>query len=539
MRHLLLLLLAASAFAQAPTLQGPTTIQGTLTIPATGALTVQSGAAVSVPAGALEIADTSGLQAALDAKAATSHTQAWSTITSTPTTLSGYGITDAQAALVSGTSIKTVNGNSLLGSGDLVVSGGGGADPATSTTLGTVRLSGAATASVSAAGDTTVTLLAQQPHAVLTVTAAAGAGGYAHNIVLTATNAHAGAFVTVHVDLAASRQPRIALRDLTAGGTLLDEAVGNGTARRVTVRCIFDGANWSVVSRTPTVEVFDFTRTDAPAGAVGSAPGPYTWTTPARAVTARIICVSGGGGGGSGRRGAAGTNRGGGGGGGFGGVSETTQPLPGAVVATINVGAPGVGGGAPTTDDTSGNPGGVGSGSTFVGPTVSLSTLGSNGGGGGTASGGNGGSIGAGSLYSGGATAGNGSTSAASGAGDILSGTVASTGGSGGGGVSAANVFGIGSRGGINSLVTAASFGGNATAEGQAGTQGAVTRPGMPYGYAGGGGGAGNSAGGGGAGANGTGYGAGGGGGGGGLNGFTGGKGGDGGGGLVRVIVFY
>jgi len=56
--------------------------------------------------------------------------------------LSGYGITDAAASthnhtgvyqpvgsyqptLVSGTNIKTVNGNSLVGSGDVVISGGG------------------------------------------------------------------------------------------------------------------------------------------------------------------------------------------------------------------------------------------------------------------------------------------------------------------------------------------------------------------------------------------------------------------------------
>lgn len=32
-----------------------------------------------------------------------------------------------QSALVSGATIKTVNGNSLLGSGDVVISGGGGA----------------------------------------------------------------------------------------------------------------------------------------------------------------------------------------------------------------------------------------------------------------------------------------------------------------------------------------------------------------------------------------------------------------------------
>ena len=59
-------------------------------------------------------------------------TYAWSTITATPTTISGYGITDAQATLVSGTNIKTINGNTLLGSGDLVISGGsGGTDSAT------------------------------------------------------------------------------------------------------------------------------------------------------------------------------------------------------------------------------------------------------------------------------------------------------------------------------------------------------------------------------------------------------------------------
>jgi hypothetical protein len=40
------------------------------------------------------------------------------------TTLSGYGITDAQATLVSGTNIKTVNGNSVMGSGNIQIEGG-------------------------------------------------------------------------------------------------------------------------------------------------------------------------------------------------------------------------------------------------------------------------------------------------------------------------------------------------------------------------------------------------------------------------------
>jgi microcystin-dependent protein len=60
----------------------------------------------------------------------------WSKVTSTPTTVAGYGITDAytetevdtallskQAVLVSGTNIKTINSTSLLGSGNLTVEG--------------------------------------------------------------------------------------------------------------------------------------------------------------------------------------------------------------------------------------------------------------------------------------------------------------------------------------------------------------------------------------------------------------------------------
>ena len=52
--------------------------------------------------------------------------QSFASLTGKPTTISGYGITDAQSALVSGTSIKTINGTSLLGSGDVTISGGGG-----------------------------------------------------------------------------------------------------------------------------------------------------------------------------------------------------------------------------------------------------------------------------------------------------------------------------------------------------------------------------------------------------------------------------
>ena len=50
-------------------------------------------------------------------------TFSFASITSQPTTLAGYGITDAQALLVSATNIKTINGATILGSGDLTVSG--------------------------------------------------------------------------------------------------------------------------------------------------------------------------------------------------------------------------------------------------------------------------------------------------------------------------------------------------------------------------------------------------------------------------------
>ena len=45
---------------------------------------------------------------------------AFADLTGKPTTLSGYGITDAQVTLESGTNIKTVNGTSVLGAGNIV-----------------------------------------------------------------------------------------------------------------------------------------------------------------------------------------------------------------------------------------------------------------------------------------------------------------------------------------------------------------------------------------------------------------------------------
>ncbi len=52
--------------------------------------------------------------------------QSFASLTGKPTTLSGYGITDAQETLVSATNIKTINGASVLGSGDITIAGGSG-----------------------------------------------------------------------------------------------------------------------------------------------------------------------------------------------------------------------------------------------------------------------------------------------------------------------------------------------------------------------------------------------------------------------------
>lgn len=67
------------------------------------------------------IANVTNLQAALDGKANTTHTHVIDNVTGLQTALDAK-----QATLVSGTNIKTINGESLLGSGNIVVGGGGG-----------------------------------------------------------------------------------------------------------------------------------------------------------------------------------------------------------------------------------------------------------------------------------------------------------------------------------------------------------------------------------------------------------------------------
>lgn len=67
------------------------------------------------------ISEVTSLQTVLDGKASSSHSHAISDVTNLQT-----GLDSKQATLVSGTNIKTVNGETLLGSGNVVISGGGG-----------------------------------------------------------------------------------------------------------------------------------------------------------------------------------------------------------------------------------------------------------------------------------------------------------------------------------------------------------------------------------------------------------------------------
>lgn len=85
------------------------------------------------------------------------HGGSWNKLANYATTLAGYGITDAQSTLSSGTTIKTINGTSLLGSGNISVAGDTGSVTFTGTTIDTNDSSGIAiTPAVTMASDLVV-----------------------------------------------------------------------------------------------------------------------------------------------------------------------------------------------------------------------------------------------------------------------------------------------------------------------------------------------------------------------------------------------
>lgn len=181
------------------------------------------------------------------------------------------------------------------------------------------------------------------------------------------------------------------------------------------------------------------------------APGTFTWTKPAWAISIDAYVIAGGGGGGSGRRGAAASARCGGGGGGSGGFSIASM-LASDLAGSINVtvGAGGAGGIARTADSTSGQVGGDGVDSYF-GTTAATALV--------SASAGQGGGGGGAGVAGGGGTAGQGGSSGGAGAGSSATGLIGNTaaatgiapsGGGAGGGVSAGDVR---SNGGSGALI--------------------------------------------------------------------------------------
>ena len=96
-----------------------------------------------------------------------------------------------------------------------------------------------------------------------------------------------------------------------------------------------------------------------------------TWEKPKKRTLVQVICIGAGGGGSSGRRGASGTVRAGGTGGGGASIQTKTflaSDLSATVAITVATG--GAGGAAVTADNTNGNVGSNGSGSTAFGSLV-------------------------------------------------------------------------------------------------------------------------------------------------------------------------
>jgi len=77
------------------------------------------------------------------------------------------------------------------------------------------------------------------------VTADAGAGAYIHTLTCPVTGIVAGDELLLLLELPASANPTIELRNATAGGTLLHSQTGNATiSEYVSIRLVFNGTAW-------------------------------------------------------------------------------------------------------------------------------------------------------------------------------------------------------------------------------------------------------------------------------------------------------
>jgi hypothetical protein len=108
--------------------------------------------------------------------------------------------------------------------------------PAAYTDIGTVTNSTTPTfTNISAAGNV----------AIIKITAGAGSGSYTYKIVLITTGVQAGAMAEVEVNLAASANPTVEIRNATTSGTTVDTVTGdssNATTYHFEGR--FNGTAW-------------------------------------------------------------------------------------------------------------------------------------------------------------------------------------------------------------------------------------------------------------------------------------------------------
>lgn len=196
-------------------------------------------------------------------------------------------------------------------------------------------------------------------------------------------------------------------------------------------------------ARFPIIDVY---------AATGLVPVSGTWTKNPFTKYVHITSFSAGGAGGSGRRGATGSNRGGGGAGGCGSFLEMFLYGPNIpTTMDYSVGQGGTGGTSVVTDDTNGNPGGFGNGTTLIANgQVIISQIAAGGGGGGTTAGG---SSGAAPSPATGETDNKGSSGSAggstgSGQNGVAANDRAASSGGGGGGLNTGDFASIGGNGG-------------------------------------------------------------------------------------------
>jgi hypothetical protein len=105
-----------------------------------------------------------------------------------------------------------------------------------------------APSAISAAGNTNLALGAGQSQRVEKVSVSAGSGAFTHTLTLQNTNAVAGCAIEGQVSVAASTNPRVELRNLTSGGTLLGAVTGDSVARVWNFTARFDGTSWFLTS---------------------------------------------------------------------------------------------------------------------------------------------------------------------------------------------------------------------------------------------------------------------------------------------------